>query len=80
MLTLSAVDIVVALTKDDDLRGVRARAARGFLQRGTAGAQAEHQEVRGVRRRGESAGAHEEGPHEVGGGRLPHLLPALAVQ
>ena len=33
----------------------------------------EHQEMRRVRCHGESAGAHEEGPHEVRGGRLPAL-------
>ncbi|EJK60473.1 hypothetical protein THAOC_19169, partial [Thalassiosira oceanica] len=65
--------------RDDDLRGVRARAARGRVQRGSAGAQAEHQEVRGVHRCWESAGADEEGSHEVGGGRLPNLQPAFAA-
>ena len=34
--------------------------------------------MRGVRRRGEPAGAGEEGPQEVGGGRLPDLLATLA--
>ena len=58
---------------DDDLRGVRAGAARGRVQRGTAGAQTEHQEMSGVRCCGESAGADEEGPHEVGGRRLSPL-------
>ncbi|EJK64443.1 hypothetical protein THAOC_14822 [Thalassiosira oceanica] len=64
--------------EDVDLRRVRTRAAGGLVRRGTAGTQAEHQEMRRVRRRGESAGAHEEGPHEVGGGRLPDLPVASA--
>ena len=55
-------------------------AARGRIQRGTAGAQTEHQEMRGVRGRGESAGADEEGPREVGGGRVSHLQPAVAAR
>ena len=35
--------------------------------------------MRGVRGCGESAGADEEGPHEVGGGRLPDDLPAAST-
>ena len=35
--------------------------------------------MRGVRRLGKSAGAHEEGPCEVGGGRLPALPVASAT-
>ena len=36
--------------------------------------------MRGVCSRGEAAGAHEEGPHEVGEGRLPDLLAAFAAR
>ena len=36
--------------------------------------------MRGVRGCGERAGAHEEGPHEVGGGRLPDLPAASAAR
>ncbi|EJK72677.1 hypothetical protein THAOC_05768, partial [Thalassiosira oceanica] len=61
-----------------DLRSMRTQSARGRIQRGTAGTQAEHQEVRGVRRRGQPAGADEKGPHEVGGGRVSDLQPAVA--
>ncbi|EJK46608.1 hypothetical protein THAOC_34716, partial [Thalassiosira oceanica] len=35
--------------------------------------------MRGVRDSGESAGSDEEGPHEVGGGRLPDLSVAFAA-
>ena len=35
--------------------------------------------MRGVRGLGESAGADEEGPEEVGGGRLPDLSVAIAA-
>ena len=35
--------------------------------------------MQGVRRRGEAAGAHEEGPHEVGGGRLSDLPVAVTA-
>ncbi|EJK43643.1 hypothetical protein THAOC_37893, partial [Thalassiosira oceanica] len=66
--------------EDVDLRRVRTRAAGGLIRRGTAGTQAEHPEMRGVRRRGESAGPDEEGPHEVGGGRLPDLPVASALR
>ncbi|EJK45724.1 hypothetical protein THAOC_35642, partial [Thalassiosira oceanica] len=63
-----------------DLRRVRTRTAGWLVQQGTVGTQAEHQEMRRVRRRRESAGADEEGPHEVGGGRLPDLLPSPATR
>ena len=36
--------------------------------------------MRGVRGCGESAGADEEGPNEVGGGRLPDLPAAYAAR
>ena len=49
-----------------------------MVQRGTASTEAKHWEMPGVRRLGEAAGAHEEGPHEVGGGRLPDLPAASA--
>ena len=40
---------------------------------------AKHTAMRGVRDCGEPAGADEEGPHEVGGGRLPDLFAAFAA-
>ena len=64
---------------DDDLRGVRTHTARGRVQRGAAGPPAKLQEMRGVRRRWKSAGSVEEGPREVGGGRMSNLQPALAT-
>ena len=36
--------------------------------------------MRGVRGHGEAAGADEEGPHEVGGRRLPDLPAAFAAR
>ena len=36
--------------------------------------------MRGVRGNGEAAGADEEGPQEVGGGRLSDLLAAVAAR
>jgi len=36
--------------------------------------------MRGVRGRGESAGADEEGTHKAGGGRLPDLFIAVAAR
>ncbi|EJK45868.1 hypothetical protein THAOC_35498 [Thalassiosira oceanica] len=36
--------------------------------------------MRGVRGRGEPAGADEEGPHEAGGGRLPDLPASIAAR
>ncbi|EJK68727.1 hypothetical protein THAOC_10070 [Thalassiosira oceanica] len=47
-----------------DLRRVRTRTAGWLVQQGTVGTQAEHPEMRRVRRHGESAGADEEGPLE----------------
>ena len=60
----------------EDLRRV---ASRRLVQRGTAGTEAKHTAMRGVCRCGESAGADEEGPHKVGGGRLPDLPAAFAA-
>ncbi|EJK64162.1 hypothetical protein THAOC_15131, partial [Thalassiosira oceanica] len=62
--------------RHEDLRRVCARVARGFLQRGAAGTETKHPAMRGVRGSGEPVGADEEGPHEVGGGRLPNLPAA----
>ena len=53
---------------DEDLRRVRTRASGCRVQRGTAGAQTEHKEVRGLRGCRESAGADDERPREIGGG------------
>ena len=41
--------------------------------------EAEYQEMPGVRGRGKSAGADEERPQEVGGGRVSHLQPTVAA-
>ena len=41
------------------------------------GRRTEHQEMQGVRRRGEATGADDEGPRKVGGRRLPDLQPAV---
>jgi len=57
---------------------VRARANRGFVQRGASSTEAKHTEVHGLRGRREPAGAVEERPHEAGGGRMSPLLPATA--
>ncbi|EJK48605.1 hypothetical protein THAOC_32582, partial [Thalassiosira oceanica] len=59
--------------RDDDLRRVRTYSTRGRIQRGTASPQAEHQEMRRMRRGWQSAAADEEGLREVGGGRVTHL-------
>ncbi|EJK65611.1 hypothetical protein THAOC_13511 [Thalassiosira oceanica] len=48
--------------------------------RGAADSEAKHSAMRRVRGRGEPAGSDEEGPHEVGSGRLPDLPAAFAAR
>ena len=69
----------LAKQSDDDLWSVRARSPRGFLQSGTGETATKRAKMRGVRRRGKPAGADGEGPHEVGGGRVSHMLVAVAA-
>ncbi|EJK48807.1 hypothetical protein THAOC_32363, partial [Thalassiosira oceanica] len=55
------------------------RSAGGLVQRGTAGAEAKLSAMRRVLGLGEPAGADEERPHKIGGGRLPNLPAAIAA-
>ncbi|EJK62487.1 hypothetical protein THAOC_16899 [Thalassiosira oceanica] len=63
----------------DATKGPILRPGASSTVRGAAGTQAERQAMRGVRVRGESTGADEEGPHKIGGGRRLRDLPAAVA-